>query len=420
MDFKPTRPTGDIIFDAVVAARSLADQRVLNGLTGRQVSSVSDLHIAKGEPITVRINGELETLPQGDGPEAEAVTEQQVVAFLREKLNLDLGENDRETGRLHPVSAPRGLGARGANTWTLDTEETGRLRVHVTNTDNGYAVAIRLLPSEPPNLAALGLPPFIGNLTKRQRGLTIVAGGTNTGKSTLLAAILEIINQTRGRVIYTYDDYIEYRFTPNKSRFRQVEVGAPGHAPTYGDALSETLVGDPDIVVISEARDPAALDAAIQIAERGKWCILTTHLERATQVADRIVGAFPPDSQDRIRTSLAATLQDVIVMSLPRTEDGSRRVAACEILTRTEGMTQAILKPHEVSTDAALKNIIQSGKNDGMQLMEDALQALVAKQIISREEALEKALRPEEMRERLGDRARTEPPKAELGGFGRL
>lgn len=413
-NFQPKLPSGDIIFNAVVAARKMADQRVLNGLTGRQVSSVSDLHIAKGEPITLRINGELENLQGESVAEPHRITEQEIAAFLRDHLNLELSDDTREHMRALPI---RGMTSRGANTWTIDTEETGRLRVHVTFTDAGYAIAIRLLPSEPPALAALGLPPFVNKLPKRTRGLSILAGGTGSGKSTTLAGVIEVINHTVGRIIYMYDDYIEYRFTPDKSRFRQIEIGANGHAPTYVAALEEVLVGDPDIVVISEAREPAALDAAIQIAERGKWCILTTHLERATQVADRFVGAFPPDSQQRIRTSLAATLQDVIVMSLPRTKDGKQRVAACEILTRTEGLAQAILDPHEVSTEAALKNIIQGGANDGMQLMEDALYRLcVDKQMISEEEALEKALRPEELAERLkSPRSNTAEP-----GFGRL
>jgi twitching motility protein PilT len=401
-------PTGDIIMDAVIKGRAMADQRVLNGLTGRQVSSISDLHIAKGEPITFRVAGDLEEFEA-----TRKITEAEVHAFLKDKLRLELDETSAKysLGRT-PPEAKRGMAARGAHTWTIDTPDTGPLRVHVTLTASGYALGIRLLPAGPPALEALGLPASVTKLTRRRRGLTILAGPVGSGKSTTLAGLLEKINSMYARVIFTLDDAIEYRFEAKKSRFRQIEIGSAGQAPSYAMALSDLLQADPDIVVVSEARDPDAVEAAIQIAERGCWCILTTHLDSAPQVADRIIGAFPPAAQDRIKTSLAAVLQDVIVMNLVKTKNGKDRVVACEVMTRTSGTAQAILKPHEMSSETALLATIRNGKADGMQTMETALYGLVRRQIITKEVALENAIRKDDLIEMF---ARAEDPNESTG-----
>jgi twitching motility protein PilT len=374
-------PNGDVILHAIRESRKLADKHIIAGLEGRSVSAVSDVHIAAKEPITLRINGDLISVD----PE-RPITAKQIEAFIKDTLNVN------ETAAI------------GAETVMYESDETGTIRVHITETIDGAALAIRLLPTDPPSLSALNMPKAVNEMPAKRRGLACVVGPTGSGKTTLLGAVTNEINKTRGAMIVTIDEGVEFRHRSDKSRVRQIEVGANKQAPTYRDALKNLLRADPDVVIVSECRDPESLEAALMIAEAGRRCVITVHVDSATGIVDRIVGAFPAEAQPQVRVQLAATLTEVVVMRLVPTRNGKSRVPACEIMLRTEGLASAILSPNEQSTEAALKNLIEQGANKGMILMEDSLLDLVADGIVDLEVAREYAIRPSDFESKYNER----------------
>lgn len=374
---------GDVILHAIRESRKLADQHIISGLEGRSVSAISDVHLAAKEPITLRINGDLISV----NPE-RPITNAEVEAFIKDVLGV------------------KASAVSGAETVMYESEETGTIRVHITETVDGSALAIRLLPTDPPALSALKMPKPVNDMPEKRRGLACVVGPTGSGKTTLLGAVTNEINNTRGAMVVTIEEGVEFRHKSKKSRIRQIEVGANKQAPTYRDALKNLLRADPDVVIVSECRDPESLEAALMIAEAGRRCIITVHVDSATGIVDRIVGAFPAAAQPQVRVQLAATLTEVVVMRLVPTKNGKSRVPACEILLRTEGLASAILDPEEQSTEAALKNLIETGASKGMILMEDSLLDLVAQGVIDLDVAREYAIRPADFESKYTERSK--------------
>lgn len=351
----------------------------------RDMGGSSDLHLAAGESIAIRVNGKLEY--------DDSVT---VSRDLIDKFIAQADGSTRENG----VSAV--VERDGSFTLMHTSGETGPVRIHITNTSTGSALAIRLLPEEAPELDDLHFPAAIDRLAKTRMGLGILAGPVGAGKSTLLTAAVERINRDRACLIYTLEEGIEYHYKAKRSRFRQIEIGEFGQFRDYPTALRSNLRGDPDVVVVAECRDPESLAAAIDIAEAGRRCLLTFHLESATAFYDRIVGAFPPNQQQNIAVKLASVIQEVVVLRLAERikplPNGIGRVPACEILFRRDGLTTAMLSPDAaLSTELALKNYIESGAEDGMMLMERHLYKLMADGIISKSAALDVAIRPDEL-----------------------
>lgn len=368
----------------------------------RGIGGSSDLHLAAGENIAIRVNGKLEY--------DDSVT---VTRELIDKFITQANTSTRENGVATVVERD------GSFTLMHMSGETGPCRIHITNTASGPALAIRLLPSEAPELDQLHFPEQIDRLARTRMGLGILAGPVGAGKSTLLTAAVERINRDRACLIYTLEEGIEYHYKAKRSRFRQIEIGEFGQFRDYPSALRSNLRGDPDVVVVAECRDPESLAAAIDIAEAGRRCLLTFHLESATAFYDRIVGAFPPSQQQNIAVKLASVIQEVVVLRLAERvkplPNGIGRVPACEILFRRDGLTSALLSPEAaLSTEAALKNYIESGADEGMMLMETHLYKLMEAGTISEAAAFDVAIRPDELRKMLErnpvGRSTTKPP----------
>lgn len=376
-----------------------APEGILDALKSARAhgTRVSDVHLDAGEPMAMRIDGELEC------PGDQIISTATIKHFV-EKIAADGPESSE-------------LQREGSATIIHDEKDTGMLRIFVARTLSGYSLAIRLLPSEPPELEDLGLPEVFNDIVARSSGLSLVCGPTGSGKSHALAAVTQRINRDQAKVVYTLDEGVEFRYKSLRSRIRQLRIGKGMDAETYDRALISLLRGDPDVVVVSECRTPESILACIQLAEMGKRVLTTIHLDAATGVVDRIVGAFRADMQPMVKTSLAAVLADVVVMRLPRRitpTDRYGRVVATEVLTRADGLTSAILDTTAAeSVEAGLKNFITSHDTDatGMHLMEKNLETLVKEKVIDRTQAFDVAIRPKELQDLIGSREQDDAPK---------
>lgn len=373
--FVDTEPntTAESIYDAIKEAR--------------KQPRYSDLHLNAGERPRARLDGDI--VEAGSAP----VTVTGINDFLT-RIAID-AKHEKES-----------LSILGRYVLVHTHPEIGRIRVTVSKSESKDVVAIRLLADEPPELEDLSLPPVFNRIAENNRGLAILAGPTGAGKTTALAAVIRRINQDKSKKIELIEEWPEYLHKSKRSIVNPILIGRD--APTYETALDTTLIDDADIVIVAEARTPEALYAALLAADLGKRVIMTVHIDSVTRFADRIIGAFPPEKQNLVRMMLASQTQEVVYMQLPKRIQPTEtfgRIPACEILTRRDGLLSAIADvdgKNSVSTDAALKKYIESGKQDGDILLEDALHELVAgKRLIDVETAMSVAIRQKEMAEKL-------------------
>lgn len=324
----------------------------------------SDLHVAAARRPSVRTQGEVvpipETQPLGDaelrGLLRELVTQAQWDAFSRS------GDLD----------------------FAYEVPGTGRFRGNYLEQETGVGAVFRLVPEKIVPFEELGLPPVVGTLADLTSGLVLVTGPTGSGKSTTLAAIVDLINRTHARHIVTIEDPLEFVHTSKKSVVSHREVGRDTRS--FAAALRAALRQDADVVLVGELRDTETISLAIEGATMGVLVFGTLHTSSAAKTVDRVIGAFPADQQDQARTSLADSLSAVVSQVLCRRAGGGR-VAAHEILMRTSGVAGAIRE----GKTPMLQSIIGAGKGHGMQAMDDALAALVASGAIDPREAYLKA-----------------------------
>src|SRR2546423_4442832 len=227
----------------------------------------------------------------------------------------------------------------------------------------------------------LGLPERLKLLTRYQNGLILATGSVGTGKSTTLAAMIEQINMERRDHIITLEDPIEYVMTSKNCHISQREVFT--HTESFGAALRASLREDPDVIMVGEMRDLETISLAITASETGHLVMATLHTGNAARTLDRLLDVFPPDQQEQIRAMVSESLRGVISQQLVPKADGTGRVLALETLTNTPAVANVI---REAKT-YMLPGIIQTGKKQGMQLMDDALWALHERQLITHDEA---------------------------------
>ena len=239
------------------------------------------------------------------------------------------------------------------------------------------------------------LPEHLKLLTRYQNGLILVTGSVGSGKSTTLAALVEQANIERREHIITLEDPIEYVLEPKGCHITQREVHT--HTRSFAVALRGALREDPDVIMIGEMRDLETISLAITAAETGHLVLGTLHTSNASRTLDRLLDVFPPGQQEQIRIMVSESLRGVISQQLIPRSDGGGRVLALEILTNTPAVANVI---REAKT-FMLPGIIQTGKKQGMQLMDDALADLYGRGLISAEEALARADQKQEMRTRL-------------------
>jgi twitching motility protein PilT len=332
----------------------------------------SDLHLSAGSAPMIRLHGELVALEHP--PLARADVRALCHGVLTEAQRRRF-EADRELDFAVMVA---GL---------------GRFRGNLYLARGSVGGAFRVIPAELPALSRLGLPPVVASLATLARGLVLVTGATGSGKSTTLAALVDLVNRDRRDHIVALEDPIEFLHEPKGCLVTQREVSSDTEG--FGPALKHVLRQDPDVVLVGEMRDRETIEAALTVAETGHLVLSTLHTGSAVQTLTRIVDAFPPHQQAQIRAQLALVLQAVVAQQLVRRRDGTGRVLAVEVLLATPAVRNLIRdeKVHQVYSQ------MQVGRSGtGMQTMSRALMALVERGIITAGDAVIRATEPDELR----------------------
>jgi twitching motility protein PilU len=267
-----------------------------------------------------------------------------------------------------------------------------RFRVNVYVQQQHVGMVVRTIASEIPNFEKLDLPPVLKEVIMNKRGLVLVVGGTGSGKSTSLAAMIDYRNSTSAGHIITVEDPVEYVHQSKKSLVSHREVGVDTHS--WHHALKNTLRQAPDVILIGEIRDPETMEHAIAFAETGHLCLGTLHANNANQAIDRIINFFPEERRNQLLMDLSANLRSIVSQRLVRTEDGKGRRAAIEILLNTPTIAERIFK----GQFGDIKTIMERSRELGMRTFDWALFELYNDGFISFEEAIRNADSANELR----------------------
>ena len=339
-------------------------------------SGASDLHLTAGSPPMLRKRGRLSAIPDAPmmGPqEVREIVYSILSNAQRQKLETD---------------------------WQIDLAYSipgkARFRVNAYFQRASIGAAFRLIPQEMPELDALGLPAVIRDFTAKPRGLVLVTGPTGSGKSTTLAAMIDVINRGRSEHIMTVEDPIEFLHRHKQCIVNQREVGSD--AQSFAMALKAALRQDPDVILVGEMRDLETISTALTAAETGHLVFATLHTQDTAQTVDRVVDVFPPAQQHQVRMQLSIALQGIVTQQLLPTADGEGRCCAAEVLVPTPAVRNLIRegKTHQIYST------LQTGGSFGMQTMDAALADLVRRAKISRELAESRSAAPEELRRLMG------------------
>jgi twitching motility protein PilT len=258
-------------------------------------------------------------------------------------------------------------------------------------------MSLRLIPAKVPSLEALGLPPAVVELSAESRGLVLVTGVTGSGKSTTLAALVDLVNRTRALHILTIEDPIEFVHQDAKAVVTQREIGFD--TLSYPSGLRSALRQDPDVILIGEMRDQETIETALVAAETGHLVFATLHTLDAPETVNRIIAAFPPHQQGQVRLQLARVLRAAISQRLLPRADGQGRALAAEVLISTPFVQDCIADPAKTSSIADA--IASGGSQYGMQTFDQAILALCQQNIVTIEEALHWVTNVEEFKMRL-------------------
>jgi twitching motility protein PilT len=325
----------------------------------------SDLHItAKSHPM-IRVDGSLQPAP--DTTVWDDVKLATVLHSIMSEAQREKFEEELELDFAYRLS------------------EQSRFRVNVYQQRGAMGAAFRLIPTKIKQLGELGVPDSIGKFAGLPRGLVLVTGPTGSGKSTTLAALIDLVNRTRADHVVTVEDPIEFMHENKKSLVNQREVGEDTHS--FTSALKHVLRQDPDVILIGELRDLETISVALTAAETGHLVFATLHTQSAAQTIDRVIDVFPPHQQGQIRAQLAATLQGVVCQTLVKHASGTGRVVATEVMITTPAISNLIREGKTYQITSAL----QAGKDLGMFTLDQHLAELVDQGKISHHAAMEKA-----------------------------
>ncbi len=337
----------------------------------------SDLHLSAGAPPSLRINGHIEAL---DEPPLDT-------RRLRQLLYTTVTQRQRE---------------RFEENLELDfayaVPNLARFRVNFYLQRGSIGAVLRFIPYEIKSLEELGIPLQVANFAAMQRGFVLVTGPTGSGKSTTLAAIIDLANRTRADHIMTVEDPIEFLHEHKSCLVNQREIGEDTHS--YGHALKHVLRQDPDIILVGEMRDLETISVALTAAETGHLVFATLHTQDAAQSIDRVIDVFPPHQQQQIRVQLASALQGVVCQNLVRRADGSGRSVVTEVLTATAAVRNLIRegKTHQIAS------AMQAGSRHGMHTLDQHLADLVKAGTVTYDVGLEKCHHVEEFQRLCGRR----------------
>jgi twitching motility protein PilT len=334
----------------------------------------SDIHFVTGRPPVLRLNGNLRSL------ETKVLDGDDTVALMK---SITPDRNQQE------------LQEEGTTDFGFAFGEKGRFRVAIFRQRGEISLVLRLIPNELMTFEQIGLPKIISGLCLRPQGLFLVTGPTGCGKTTTLACMINFINENADRHIVTVEDPIEYYQYHKKSIINQREVGID--VPTFSEALRRVLRQDPDVILVGELRDLETIESAVRAAETGHLVFSTVHTTGCQGTITRIIDAFPVNQQEQIRVQLSTNLIAVLSQALCRKKGGKGRVAAYEFMVITSAISNLIRENKTFRINSA----IQTGKKFSMQLMDDHLWQLYNDNLIDKEEMLNHAREPHEIRERL-------------------
>jgi twitching motility protein PilT len=320
----------------------------------------SDLHLAAGSRPMMRLHGELTPI------NAQPLSRDAVHRMIYEILNDEQRRIFEESRDLD---------------FAIDLGEVARFRVNVFNQRNGEGAAFRVIPTQIRTCQELGLPEIVQRLALRENGLVLVTGPTGSGKSTTLAAMIDLVNSTQKKHIITLEDPIEFVHKSKNSLVNQREVGP--HTKSFAAALRAALREDPDVILVGEMRDLETISLALTAAETGHLVFATVHTKSAPKTIDRVIDAFPPGQQQQIRVQLAEALQGVVSQLLLPTKDKKSRVVALEIMVATVAIRNLIRE----SKTHQMPSAIQTGTALGMQSLEQSLKSLVMQGRVDRTHA---------------------------------
>lgn len=343
----------------------------------------SDVHITVGRPPTCRVHGILHPL---DAPELRGKLE---VLKAEEVKTLTPQDTEDLARQIMTPQQFLKFEEKGELDFSYSVPGVTRVRVNVFKQRNSVALVMRLLSTKIPTFEQLGLPEVLGYLARRPNGLVLVTGPTGSGKSTTLAAMIDLINREKRLHIITLEDPIEYLHRHNLSIVNQREIGQDSQS--FANALRAALREDPDVILVGEMRDLETISIAVTAAETGHLVLATLHTSSAAETVDRIVDVFPPGQQQQIRLQLANTIEGIVSQQLIPRIDRPGRVVALEILVGTPAIRNLIREGKTYQIPSQL----QTGARYGMQTLDMSLRALYQKKIISREEVLNRARDPE-------------------------
>ena len=357
------------------ARRERSEENTLDQLlSGAVQRGASDLLLVAGSPVVLRING---ALTPGVG---------------RVLSDTDL------RGVLFPVltaEQQKALQLRRSLDFSFVRRSIGRFRANFHYQRGTLAAAIRVLPEQVPTLEGLHLPPGLAQLAERKQGLVLLTGPTGCGKSSTLAALLELVNTRRRDHIITIEEPIEFEHSNRTSVVEQLELGHD--TPSFAEAVRAAMRQVPNVILIGEMRDPETMAAALTAAETGHLVFSSLHTNDAAQTVLRILDIFPSGYQSQIRQQLSMALLAVISQRLVPTANGAGRQPAVEIMYATSGVRNLIRQGH----DHQIRAHIETSRLDGMLTMEQSLAELVRTGSITREIAFEHSHHPDELRRHL-------------------
>ena len=344
----------------------------IDSLLGELVSrGGSDLHLTVGSHPVVRVHGSLQRLE-----EFPKLTADDTLHMLYRIMSSEQQKRLETQGQIDMSYSIPGL---------------ARFRVNAYSQRESLAAAFRLIPMELKTLDELGLPQSLHALTGKPRGLVLLTGPTGSGKSTTLAALIDEINRKRADHIVTIEDPIEFLHRHKTCIVNQREIGSDTHS--FADALRAALRQDPDVILLGEMRDLETIATALTAAETGHLVFATLHTQNAPATVDRVIDVFPAAQQEQIRMQLAGALEGIVTQTLLPTADGRGRVASLEILFPDDAVRNLIRQGRVEQ----IYSVMQTGTQRGMQTMEQALQALVTRSVITKDTALTASSRPDQL-----------------------
>jgi twitching motility protein PilT len=339
--------------------------RILHSAVER---GASDIHVHSGAALKLRLHGQLQEIDAA--PLAPAAAERMVLEILTPEQT--------EALRVH-----------GQVDFAYSLPGAGRFRGNAYRQQVGIDVVLRAIPPDPPSLTDLGLPTSLARFANYHQGMVLFTGPAGCGKSSTLAAMVNIINEDRRDHIITVEDPIEYIHPSKRCVVNQRQVGR--HTGSFARALRAALREDPDIIAIGELRDLETISLALTAAETGHLVLATLHTNNAIRTVNRILGVFPPSQQEQIRTMVSESLRAVVSQRLVARADGNGRVPALEILVANKAVGNLIRE----NKTFQIRSVLQTGGSQGMCLLDSSLAELVKNRVITREEAQRNAEEPQ-------------------------